>query len=59
MLLKSISVGVLLLLLVVVIFLNVFETDNKASELDDQEYCENVKSGTWPDFNKNYDVLCV
>lgn len=46
MLLKSISVGVLLLLLVVVIFLNVFETDNKASELDDQEYCENVKAGT-------------
>lgn len=52
----------LLIVLVVAVIAAAFAIvgtlDSEDAEIQQAEYCENVKDGTWPDFKKNYKNFC-
>jgi hypothetical protein len=47
------------LLALVLAFGVVGSADLEEAERQEAEYCANVKSGTWPDFDANYKERCI
>lgn len=34
------------------------QADIEEAQRQEDEYCENVANGLWPDYNKNFNVVC-
>jgi len=49
--------GLALLMFIIILGLAGTE-DAKVEEVETVNYCENVSSGAWPDFNNNYERVC-
>lgn len=52
------GVAVAVFLILFVLALSYYADEGQAAN-ERVEYCTNVKEGVWPDFNENYQQLCV
>lgn len=50
---------IVFILLVILLFGLAGRTDYADAKLQEEQYCEMVKSGKWPDYEGNYREVCL